>query len=796
MKQVLTVSFTILYFLAFAQIVQIKDYDSNKPISHVYAYSGCYSSTTNDNGLLDLSEFCSDSTIIFQHASYADYAFNPKGLDKDSLYTIYLFNDIFNLDEVVVSASKWDEANREVSRVIRKIKAKDVALYHPQTSADLLSVNSKVFIQKSQLGGGSPMIRGFSANRVLLVMDGVRMNNAIYRSGNLQNILNIDPNALESTEIIFGPGSVIYGSDALGGVMSFSSHATRFSEHKFKVGAKGLLRFSSANQEKTASGTVSLSAKKWASVTSISSSIFSDLRMGSKGHPSYEKQYYVLNDGKKDSVYQNTDPNLQIGSAYNQFNILQKLAFKIRPSWTLRYHFYYSELSNVPRYDRSIQLKKGKPKYAEWYYGPQKWMMHTLSLTSTQKTFWYDRFRTLLSYQKYQESRHKRKLDSLWKGNRKETVNMMAVNLDFLKKMSERNTLYYGVETWYNRVGSISFKNNIYTAEEKADVTRYPNGSGYFSSAVYLTDKHQISEKLSANAGLRFSFVGVEAQFDTSFFKFPQTDVEIYNSAFSGSLGLIYFPNHNTKVSINYASGFRSPNIDDLSKVFECEQKTVVVPNPDLRPEHAHSIDLTLEKEISKRVRILLNGYYTYLDNAMITSDFPFNGQDSVVYDGSMRKTIAVTNKNYAQIYGMQAVLDWRFYTNFYLKSSLNYSKGYDSEGYGVRHVPPLFGGAHLIYNNTKWIADVNVKYNGKIRYKDLALKETSKKHMYELDDEGNPYSPAWYTLNFNFSYQVMPNFTLAFAVENILDCRYRPYSSGIAAPGRNVILSIRLHSF
>ena len=85
---------------------------------------------------------------------------------------------------------------------------RDARLRNPQTTADLLGQIGSVFIQKSQMGGGSPMIRGFATNRVLMVADGVRMNNAIYRSGNNQNIISIDPFSLEDAEVIFGPGSI------------------------------------------------------------------------------------------------------------------------------------------------------------------------------------------------------------------------------------------------------------------------------------------------------------------------------------------------------------------------------------------------------------------------------------------------------------------------------------------------------------------------------------------------------------------------------------------------------------
>ena len=97
------------------------------------------------------------------------------------------------LEGVVISANKWEQKLNEVPNKIVKINKNDILRNNPQTSADLLGQSGNVFIQKSQLGGGSPMIRGFATNRVLLVADGVRMNNAIYRSGNLQNVISIDP---------------------------------------------------------------------------------------------------------------------------------------------------------------------------------------------------------------------------------------------------------------------------------------------------------------------------------------------------------------------------------------------------------------------------------------------------------------------------------------------------------------------------------------------------------------------------------------------------------------------------
>jgi len=121
---------------------------------------------------------------------------------------IYLKPKVESLNQIVISASKFEQSKRDIPQTIVSMSAKEIALANPQTSADLLENTGHIYIQKSQLGGGSPMIRGFSTNRLLISVDGVRMNNAIFRGGNLQNIISIDPFAIQSTEVTLGAGSV------------------------------------------------------------------------------------------------------------------------------------------------------------------------------------------------------------------------------------------------------------------------------------------------------------------------------------------------------------------------------------------------------------------------------------------------------------------------------------------------------------------------------------------------------------------------------------------------------------
>ena len=134
------------------------------------------------------------------------------------------------LDEVLVSPSKFLESSREISKKVVSINRNTVELANPKTSADLLETTGNIFIQKSQLGGGSPIIRGFSTNRLVISIDGVRLNNAIYRGGNIHNVISISPMTIQNIEVILGSESVLYGSDAIGGVMNFYTKTPVLSE--------------------------------------------------------------------------------------------------------------------------------------------------------------------------------------------------------------------------------------------------------------------------------------------------------------------------------------------------------------------------------------------------------------------------------------------------------------------------------------------------------------------------------------------------------------------------------------
>ena len=702
------------------------------------------------------------------------------------------------MGEVVISVSKWEQQLNEVPNKIVKVNKYDILRNNPQTAADLLGQSGQVFIQKSQLGGGSPMIRGFATNRVLLVVDGVRMNNAIYRSGNLQNVISIDALSTEAAEVIFGPGSLIYGSDAIGGVMDFHTLEPRFSPHE-KTLVKGsvLARYSTANQEKTGHIDLNLGWKKWSLLTALTYSSFDDLKMGKNGGPdSYLRPEYVERIQNRDSIVRNSDPRVQKFSGYNQFNLLQKVRFRPSQYWDLLYSFTHAKTGDAPRYDRLIQYRNGALRFAEWYYGPMIWNMHNLHLHHSRKTGIYDEARLTVAYQDYQESRIDRVRNSNNRNQQTETVDALSLNLDANKSLG-RGELFYGMEYVHNKVGSFGERTHIGTGAVTPMVTRYPNGSTWSTAGMYASYKINVHPKITFTTGLRYSYNTLNAVFDTSFIKFPYLEAEIRDGGITGNAGLVYRPAEGWQLNGNISTGYRMPNVDDIGKLFESVPGNVTVPNPDLAPEYAWNFEAGIVKNIPKKFRLELNLFHSILSDAIVRRPASFNGQDSIDFDGVKSRVEALQNVARATVTGLQVSTEIYLVPSLSLVSHANWISGKETddasdEQVPLRHAPPFYGSTALRYRVKKITAELNSQYNSQIRNRDLAPSEQLKTDIYAKDAEGKPYSPGWYTLNLRGSYQVAKNLLLTAGWENMTNRRYRPYSSGIVAAGSNFIFSIR----
>lgn len=799
MRKILTL-LAVLVFCAplLAQVVTVKDAQSDQPVElvNIYSKSPKASALTNAAGQANMDSFKGSDEILFQMIGYEPVHISYNEL-KDHGFILVIHPTNISLEQVVVSATKWNQPVQDVPAKVTTIMPRETYLQNPQTAADMLTISGEVFMQKSQLGGGSPMIRGFATNRVLLAVDGIRMNNAIFRSGNLQNVINIDPFAIERTEVMFGPGSILYGSDAIGGVMSFYTLTPQLSlGDKPFIKGSATVRQSTANDEVTGNVNINIGWKKWALVTGFTVSEFGDMRMGTSGPDEYLRPFYVQTINGSDIAVTNEDPLVQKPTGYTQFNFLQKVMFKPNADWDFTYGFYYSTTGDYSRYDRLIRTRGGNPRSAEWYYGPQEWAMNSLSITNHTSNAMYDEMSIKLAYQYFEESRNDRDFNDPELHQRIEAVDAYSANFDFTKDINETNTIVYGVEAVYNDITSVGIEKNVNTNDKVDGPARYPE-SDWTSLAAYATYMYQVRDNLTLSAGVRYNQFMLNATFDNTFYNFPFSEAEINSGALTGSIGAVYNPGNKWTIGAHLSTGFRSPNVDDVGKVFDSEPGSVVVPNPDLESEYAYNAELSVAKVFSDVVKVDLTGYYTLLEDALVRRDFTLNGADSINYDGQLSQVQAIQNAAEAHVWGVQAGLEIKLPAGFGFSSRFNYQEGEEELDDGttdkLRHAAPWFGATHLTYTMQKLNVDLYALYNGEVSFEDMPSSEADKGYMYAIDENGNPYSPSWITLNLKMMYQVSDIISVSSGIENIADRRYRPYSSGIVAPGRNFIISTRV---
>lgn len=788
-----------------AQNMIVFDQFYKQPVYGVrFSQNGTVKGITNEKGQCNLGSIDRESKLLIYHPTYLSIEMEGNQLTKQD--TIWLTEKVVDLDEEVVSASRFIERKKDVSKRIEVIRKTELDELGQSTSADVLAGTGNVFVQKSQLGGGSPILRGFETNKVLLVVDGVPMNNAIYRGGHLQNVITIDQAALEKVEVVYGPGSVIYGSDALGGVMHFYTQSPEYSnDTKLLVKSRTYGRYFSAANGFSANSTLIVGSKRWSSVTSLSYADFNDLMQGKNRTSRYpqfgERDFYVQRVNDKDSVFMNPNKNRQVGSGYAQYDILQKIGFKQTNFIEHKLNLQFSNSSNISRYDRLTQTKNGLPRFAEWYYGPQLRAMASYELAYTKRTKAFDQFRVIVGQQLVKESRHDRNLNSSMLNNRMEQVLVSSVLLDFEKRIAGQE-LRYGISGGYNGVRSTAFVKDIVADTTGNLDTRYPDGGSSMANvAAYITDAWHLNTKWILNGGVRANYVNLKAKFDSKeFFPFPFDNANVSNFAVNGNLGVVYIPNKWLRFTLSESSGFRAPNVDDLAKVFESVVETnttqgkLVMPNPDLKPEYAYSTEFSAGFRFNEKFQFTAIGYYTFINNLIAILPGTFNGSDTILYNTNYVDVFYAQNANNGSIYGFEGILKYQPFKNTIFTSTITYTKGeleFNGTKQPLDHIPPLYGKTSIQQIIRNFRFEAYVMYNGWKRLKDYS--NSGEDNLPFATAEG---MPGWMTLNAKVGWQINKFFSAQVACENILDVNYRTFSSNISAPGRNWVVTLRLNTF
>lgn len=719
---------------------------------------------------------------------------------------------IHNIREVVVSASRREEPLMTVPRSVRVITADRIALTNPQTTADMLAREGLLTVQKSQQGGGSPSIRGFESSRVLLSVDGIRMNNLIYRAGHLQNIISVDPAIIGRAEVLYGPASVSYGSDALGGVIAFHTKNPRLADSSSGLLFSGnaFSRFGSVNDENTLHLDFNIGSGKFASLTSLSYSRFGDLRAGRHSNPFMKdddgyihRHFDVVHADGKDLLIPNDKAWHQPGSGYTQYDLMQKFLYRPSDGVTHLVNFQFSNTGDIPRYDRLTDMKGDKPKFAEWYYGPQQRLLGAYTLSALG---WLgaDDVSLTIVYQNVKESRHNRKLGDPLLGSRKENVDIVSLTTDWVRYIGSHR-IHAGIDGALQFLKSTACSTDIDTGERRPLDTRYPDGHNHMHNIdLFASHRWQITPRLSFSDGVRIGFSSLRATFVSDEF-YPLFSHEFgtvtqNNFTYSLSAGIAYSPDDRWKLALSLSTGYRVPNIDDLAKVFESQPGMVVVPNPSLKPEKTLSADFNVAHVSTGVVEWEASVFGTYIFDAIALAPATLDGKSVIDYDGEPSDVYANRNNRRAYVTGVSTNVRVHFLRYLYADATLTYSYGDILAGNGeekmpLDHVAPLFGRVGLTFRSAgdRTLVEFYSLFNGR--------KPVSRYNLYGEDNIGyatvngidGDGLPAWFTLNLTATWRAGRYVTLQGGIENILDTEYRTFGSGINAPGRNLTATIRV---
>ncbi len=804
-KYTFILMFVIITLQGFSQKITVKDKLNFAPLQGVtIQVNSTEFISTNAKGEANIQTKNYYSVLITM-LGYTSIVKTKEELEKSG-YVVYLTERTYNTNEVVVSANRFEESTEKLSQQVAVLKAKQIAQNNVQTTADLLQNTGLVNVQKSQAGGGSPVIRGFEANKVLMVVDGVRMNNAIYRGGHLQNVITLDQSMLERMEILFGSGSLMYGSDALGGVMHFYTKEPVLSKNNdLNINGSAYTRYVSNNNERTAHIDLSIANNKFGMLSSITVSDFDDLKQGknrSKEMGSLGiRNFYQARINGVDSMMRNDDSLVQRNSGYTQYDFMQKFLYKQSEKVTHVLNLQYSTSTNIPRYDRLTDVNSaGVFRSAEWYYGPQERLLASYQLRLSDARF-YDKAQMTFAAQKIEESRHNRNWNNPKRNHRTENVSVYSFNADF-DKMIGKADVRYGIEFIYNDVRSSAYAENINTGVQSKLDTRYPvDGSNTKSASAYITSSHKITEKIIINEGLRYSYYNLYANFsDKTFFAFPYDEINQNNNTLTAQTGIVYKPTPSWKIALNIATGFRSPNVDDLAKIFDSQKGdtlgssstigTVILPNPDLKAEKTNNAELSISKNISNRLQITTIGFYTRINDAIVTQNSTFNGAEYIVFGDTLSRVQKNVNAGEAYIAGVSGIINYDINDLFSANTSFNYTYGRVTSvnpNTPLDHIAPAFGKTSFIWKAKKMRTEVFAMYNVAKKLADYNI--AGEDNLNYATTNG---MPAWYTLNLRYSYQINKYFMAQLNLDNITDRAYRVFASGINGGGRAVGITLR----
>lgn len=798
-KKLFVIITSISFFLStFSQDVTVLDKFSNFALAgvSVYALNSTDTLQTNADGEVNIGIFSNDDIIIFYMPYFKKGRYTKEELAKNH-NTVYMDRgDALNKISST-SPLKSKEYSADLPFFI------DIVDLDDQSTLNLDDEGGGERITFNNNEGGMSVFRGLEAGKMLLVLDGIRLNNAIHRNGKVERLLNFDQTMTKRVQQIYGTGFTIYSPDATGGVVQYFTTIPPLSQdYPFVYHVEANTKYESASKSSISNVNLSMSGLKFSSFTSVSYGNFGEITMGKnrKGIPIADSIYGLhlyslerIND--TDRVVINEEPYKQLKTDYEQLYILQKFRYKLGNYSNLILNFHYVNTSDVGIYSGLTEINGDHLRFAECRFEPQDKIIGSLNYLYEHKTIFFDFLSIQNTFSHFNEYRVTRKYKNPVALHQIENLNVYKFNADFVK-LYNVNRMLYGIEYNFNKLTSNAFFLNIEADTTWQGLNRYPtNGSFAHDAALYWNYKWMNNPQFVVNLGARYNFNYSEAHFDNNSPQLPLTFTEkkYINHAPAASISFDTYPFRGLQVKLLLSSAQHSPIIDDFAKIM-VKNFTANIPTDNLKSEKLLTGELGVTGTMFEKFRIYGSVFYTKMFDALISKDTVLNGNDSLYFGTDGYDIATKVNIPQAYIYGVSGGFNFNYSFDqkqkVYIKfsTSLNYVKGINQlDNMSLPNIPPFYGNTTLNFNFYSASLRVVYIFNGQKPYNELS--PVGEDYIEKAASTG--FLP-WQTLNAKILVSVKDNPKISFGVDNIFDKFYRPYRSAIVAPGRNFIFSLK----
>ena len=685
-----------------------------------------------------------------------------------------------------------------------------------------------VWAQQTTTGQGSPLLRGLTGYQAFLSIDGVRLNNSTFRSGPNQYLATISPDILDRIEVLRGPGSMLYGSGAMGGVISMHTKNLILDNavEQWNFHSRALGRFASATSERFGRLEVMGNKRQLGFSVGASARWFGDINPGSGYDLHYKNRKFEfvsdeleevpVSDGPPEKVPDRWLIDSQGPLGWNAYDADAKFAYQLSDASRVNVAYQLWRQPQTPRYD-----KIAPREYDEFFFEPQNRDLFYATYSSKPTLAAIDQLRLTASFHRQKEGRNELKRGATERRQRYDTVSTLGLSTQATSSSLPSQRVVAGGEFYFDTIASRTIKTDTNTGAEKVDETkgRFIDGSRFWDANLYLQDEIALHERLELTLGGRYTLYNTHADLSVRSDQF--SDFSESGNALTGSAGVVASINDQLNVVGNFATSFRAPSLNDTTAV-EVTNEGIDSPSPDLESETGWTIEGGLKARYPQfagsltvfhgRVndlvtRVLAEDAYTGQPLPDLIQELQQNnpGVDVFVFD----------NVDEVQIQGVELAGTVPIQDSLSIYGNAMFTRGKvllinggapDPEKpweERIRREPPLNGILGL-----RWHPPAERYWGGffmrgateqrrlnRSDIRDPRIPGTTREYSeVEFDSDGNAIgegSPGWFTLNLRGGMQVTEYSQLTLALENLLNKRYREHGSGINAPGFNVIVSL-----